>query len=200
MDRYLKTEMRENADYEIFSEEMFNFVKTKYGVDKIIKRYYQKGSYMYSTSLETRFKNVPVHVVRNDVIREGKHAPYQFNQFVAISKKMGYGALRKRIADVMQTTCEDLNADKNFCQDRIRLWLCDDKEELDRAIADVPKAAGNEVKEEKEDVEENTGVEGPGQSLAPLIGSSITLEDKNLSECVIVVEIGTPGFAFRFKK
>jgi hypothetical protein len=155
---------------------------------------------MYSTSLETRFKNVPVHVVRNDVLREGKHVPYSINKFVSISKKMGYGALHKRITDVMKVQYKDLQEDKDFGPNRIRLWLCDDKEDLDRATEGVPKALGNESKEEKEDVEENSGVEGPGQSLMPLVPTSITLEDKNMNDCVIVVEIGTPEFSFRFKK
>ena len=84
----------------------------------------------------------------------------------------------------------------------MRLWLVDDKDLLDKALSDVPKAVetGNEVMGEEEDIEENTGVEGPGTSLEPLMGTSITLEEKDLSSCVIVVEIGTPNFSFRFKK
>jgi len=54
--------------------------------------------------------------------------------------------------------------------------------------------------QEAENVEENTGIEGPGTSLEPLVGTSVTLEEKDLSSCVIVVEVSTPNFAFRFKK
>jgi len=69
--------VREISDYEIFNEEMFTFVKERYGVDQIVKRYYIKGNYVYSSSLETRFKMVPIHVVRSDVLRSGKHQPFE---------------------------------------------------------------------------------------------------------------------------
>jgi hypothetical protein len=49
-------------------------------------------------------------------------------------------------------------------------------------------------------VEENTGVEGPGVSLEPMVGTSITLEEKELADRVMIVEVGMPGFAFRFRK
>ena len=62
------------------------------------------------------------------------------------------------------------------------------------------KAGENEVMTESEDVEENSGVDAPGQSMEPLISSSITFEEKDLSKLIYVIEVATPKFAFRFKK
>ena len=70
-DRYLIPNLREIADYEVYSEEMFTFVNEKYGIDLAIKRYYRKGAYMYSTSLETKFKQVPVLIIRCDELKAG---------------------------------------------------------------------------------------------------------------------------------
>ena len=100
--------MRELSDYEIFSEAMFAFVNNWYGVDQVIKRYYIKGNYTYSSTLECRFKVVPVFLVRSDVLRAGKQPAFEAKQYVAISKKMGYKDLRKRLSDVLCAKYADL--------------------------------------------------------------------------------------------
>jgi len=56
------------------------------------------------------------------------------------------------------------------------------------------------MKENEEISEENSGVEPPGQSLEPLVGSMITLEDKDFSNCLVFVEIAAPDFVFKFRK
>ncbi len=46
--------------------------------------------------------------------------------------------------------------------------------------AAAKNASGDvEMKENNEDVEENTGIEAPGKSLEPLVGTMITLEEKD---------------------
>jgi hypothetical protein len=44
------------------------------------------------------------------------------------------------------------------------------------------------------DVEENSGVEFPGQTLEPLVGSLLTFDSKRPEDTIIVVEVGTPKF------
>jgi hypothetical protein len=61
------------ADYEIYSEEMFQYVNERYGCDMAVKRYYRKGAYMYSTQLDTKFKLIPVLVMRSDELRSGSY-------------------------------------------------------------------------------------------------------------------------------
>ena len=175
---------------------MFAFVRERYGTDQIVKRYFIKGDYMFSTQLETRFKMVPVHVVRADELKVGKHKGFNDKCYVAISKKHGYGMLKKRLTDVVRNLFADL---KSF---DIRLWLCDDRIALEKAFQDVLKitASGHTEMQESKDLEENSGVDGPGVSMEPLVGTSITLEEKDLSDKVMIVEVGTPQFAFRFKK
>jgi len=107
---------------------------------------------------------------------------------------MGYGALRTRLVDVLCAKHEDFKADKAFEPKRLRLWQSEDEALIRKALEEVPKAvaSSNEVMAESEDVEENTGVEAPGASLEPLIGSSITFEDKDMSKLIYVIEVSTP--------
>ena len=69
-------------------------------------------------------------------------------------------------------------------------------------MTDAAKNASGDVemKENNEDVEENTGIEAPGKSLEPLVGTMITLEEKDYNEHLVLVEIGTPSFAFKYTK
>jgi hypothetical protein len=46
----------------------------------------------------------------------------------------------------------------------------------------------------------NTGVSCPGISLEPCVGTSLTLEEKEFHSQKIMVEIGTPDFAYSYKK
>lgn len=50
------------------------------------------------------------------------------------------------------------------------------------------------------EVEENTGIDCPGESLEPYMGTLMTLEDKNFSDEAILVEIADPNFVFRYQK
>jgi hypothetical protein len=52
----------------------------------------------------------------------------------------------------------------------------------------------------EDESEENSGVSSPGQSMEPLCGSSITLDDKEYRNSIIVVEVGVNGFAYKYVK
>ena len=55
---------------------------------------------------------------------------------------------------------------------------------------------------DESDVETNSGVQFPGDSIEPLLGAATTLDDDTLEEAVLVVEISRNDqpFAFQFKK
>ena len=48
-------------------------------------------------------------------------------------------------------------------------------------------------------VEENSGVDFPGDCLEPFIGSSLIFDDLNLLESVIIVELASPKFAYKYE-
>lgn len=52
----------------------------------------------------------------------------------------------------------------------------------------------------EEKLEMNSGVEFPGESLEPMVGSSLTFEDKDFNQEIIVVEVATPKFAYKYEK
>ena len=54
--------------------------------------------------------------------------------------------------------------------------------------------------EQTEDVEENTGIDCPGETLEPYIGTLMTLEEKTFLDEAVLVEIGEPNFVFRYQK
>jgi hypothetical protein len=43
MDTYLRDEVRETADYELFGQALWDFVSERYGFDRTVRRFYTKG-------------------------------------------------------------------------------------------------------------------------------------------------------------
>jgi hypothetical protein len=69
--------------------------------------------------------------------------------------------------------------------------------------SDESMAVSDSKEEEKtpnNDCELNSGVECPGKSIEQLCGANMTIEDKSFYNQVILVEIATPKFAFKFEK
>ncbi len=67
MDTYLHKNVRERINYEVINEELWDFLSTRYKANHTIKRYYvSKGSFYSLCEVETRFKMVPVIIVRAD--------------------------------------------------------------------------------------------------------------------------------------
>ena len=58
-DTFLRKDVRENSDYQFITEELWTFLKDRYGVDQEIKRFYSKSNtkFVFSTltSVESRF-------------------------------------------------------------------------------------------------------------------------------------------------
>lgn len=50
------------------------------------------------------------------------------------------------------------------------------------------------------DVEENSGVDFPGESIEPYVGTSLNFEDKEFTTELIVVEVGTSKFAYKYEQ
>ena len=46
----------------------------------------------------------------------------------------------------------------------------------------------------------NSGVDFPGESLEPMVGSSLTFEDREFNNDIIVLEVATPKFAYKYEK
>ena len=47
--------------------------------------------------------------------------------------------------------------------------------------------------------EENSGIEFPGSSLEPYVGSSLTMEDHDFNNEVVIIEISSPKFAYKYE-
>lgn len=117
--------------------------------------------------------------------------------YTQLSKRGNFSDLKKRLADhLIQQGEAEASAEK------IRLWSCNNKEKLlhsYKLIASSKKEVGSQ-ETTNEDIERNTGVEFPGQSLEPLIGTQLTLEEKEFQNEVVFVEYGNPSFAYSYVK
>ena len=104
MDTYLHKEMRERTNYEFWSEELWNFVKDRYGCDHEIKRFYHKqGTYYALTEVEARYKEVPVCIVRAEDLYAGKCDKDWFAiSYVNMGKKATYSDFKRRIVDIIE--------------------------------------------------------------------------------------------------
>lgn len=103
MDTYLHKDCRERTDFEFVNEEIWQFLKEKYGCDSTIKRWYAaRGSYTSLIEVDARFKLIPVFFARADELYKGLYTPENFEiSFVQLSSKKSYTDLKKRIADVI---------------------------------------------------------------------------------------------------
>ena len=85
--------------------------------------------------------------------------------------------------------------------DDVRLWQCSKKLQLLESFSAIAQAMEQDPKQvDQGSVETNSGVEFPGQSQEPMVGSAITFEDKDFNNEIIVLEIATPQFAYKYEK
>jgi len=93
---------------------------------------------------------------------------------VQLSKRKNYLELKRRLAD-------SLNGKFNLSlvDTDIRLWkYTDNKDILVNACLQISKSGDQPMANEgEEDIETNSGVEFPGESLEPYISTSSVLED-----------------------
>lgn len=93
--------------------------------------------------------------------------------------------------------------------DAFRMWIADDKKKLLASFEEVKGSEqrmevdnGNSVTASEDDPnksEENSGIAFPGYSVEPYVGSALTINDHDFTNEVIVVEISSPRFAFKYE-
>ena len=66
-------------------------------------------------------------------------------------------------------------------------------------INSIPNSSDDISFLEERKSEENSGVEFPGTSLEPYVGSSLTMEDHDFDNKVVIVEISSPKFAYKYE-
>ena len=82
----------------------------------------------------------------------------------------------------------------------MRIWLCSKKTELLESFTNIAQSMQQDGKSVEGSVEINSGVEFPGQSQEPMVGSAITFEDRDFNNEILVLEIATPHFAYKYEK
>ena len=99
-DKYLSKEKREKQHFEFINEEMWQFLKSKYGCDHVIKRYYISQGYL--SKIDARMQLIPTFIVRADDLYAGRISEQSFKIcYVQISSKKSFSDLKKRMADVI---------------------------------------------------------------------------------------------------
>jgi len=102
-----------------------------------------------------------------------------------MSKRKNYLDLKRRIAD-----CINAKYNLSLTDSDLRFWkFSDTKEKLVEACQEISQKNKIEIDSSNdEDLEYNSGVEFPGESLEPYIMTSSNLEDDTLSDSYLVVE------------
>ena len=103
IDTYLLSNVRERINFEFVNEEIWLFLKDKYGCDQSIKRWYAaRGTYTSLCEVDARFKLIPVFFVRADDLYRGAYTDETFSlNLVQLSAKKSYTDMKKRLADVL---------------------------------------------------------------------------------------------------
>jgi hypothetical protein len=125
-DAYLNKEVRERMHYEVVTQELWDFLQSRYGCDHEIKRYYSKAPGFFSSiTLETRLKTLPVFFAHSKDLYAGKVKDRFEINFVQMSATKTFSDLRKRLLDVLEANgLPDLKAEN------LRMWLGSNKNEL----------------------------------------------------------------------
>lgn len=92
----------------------------------------------------------------------------------------------------------------------IRLWISDSQEKLLKSFSEIAnseqqmevdgEANGSSSQHTDNKLEENSGVEFPGMSVEPYIGSSLAISDHDFTNEMVIVEIKNPNFAFKYEE
>eukprot|EP00347_Sterkiella_histriomuscorum_P018454 403345455 len=201
VDKYLKSSASERYDYKIINEDLWRFLIDKYG-GSTIKRYsIPQGTYY--TTVEVRLKQVPVVFLPVDKLFAGGRALEGLEQdfIVQLSKRKNYLDLKRRIVD-----CLNAKNNTKILETDVRLWkFSENKVKLIEACMSISQKENRiEVDSQSDpDLEYNSGVEFPGESLDPYYSTSQNLEDDQLDESYVIVEFRDSEhlqFAFQFRK
>jgi hypothetical protein len=160
----------------------------------------------YYSQVELYFKQLNVILLQSELMREKdsliKNMLVQYK--VQLGKKKSYEDLKKRLAD-----CLSAMHNVKIEDSQVRLWKYSDKpDKLLESCDKISKASGQTVEVSESDssnpdMEINSGVEFPGESIEPLLKANTSIEDETLDECVLVVEFKLnpeSSFAFKFLK
>ena len=185
---------------------------SRYGGSEI-KRYSIALS-SWSTAIETRLKQISVVVLPASRLYSGgaqlEGLDIEYN--VQIAKRKGYLDLKRRIVDCINSDGNKYlvaRGQQPLTEVDIRLWkFSGEKLHLVDACEEISKKAADDqvMKDETQrdpELEVNSNVEFPGETLEPFISTSQTLEDETLESAVVVVEVRdnqSQGFAFKFLK
>ena len=122
----MKEDVKEGSDFEFCTEEMWQFVNSRYGSDFVIKRYYQKSKYSYYSEVELRLKFIPVVICSSSKLIANYYNLENFQiSYTQLSKRGNFSDLKKRLADhLIQQGEAEASADK------IRLWTCNNNDKL----------------------------------------------------------------------
>lgn len=182
------------TDFEFCTEEMWQFVNSRYGSDTVIKRFYQKSKYSYYSEVELRMKLIPVIICTSQKLLANQYNEQNFLICTTqMSKRANFSELKKRVVDhLIQMGEADATTEK------VRLWSCNNKEKLLQSYKQIGTSLKEAATQETntEDIERNSGVDFPGQSLEPIIGTQLTLDEKEFNGEVVFVEYGHPTFAY----
>ena len=146
-DTFLQPKAREGCEYEFITEELWTFLKQRYGVDQEIKRFYTKntGKYVYSssTTVESRFNIVPIVLVRGEDLLQGKVGKIDL-KCTQMSRTHTYSHFKKRIVDILEA-----QGVKGVKQEQIRMWLSTAPDKLEASFKAIAQSKdGMQVDEE----------------------------------------------------
>ena len=146
-DTFLQQKAREGSEYEFITEELWAFLKERYGVDQEIKRFYTKntGKYVFSssTTVESRFNIVPIILVKGEDLLEGKVDKIDL-KCTQMSRTHTYSHFKKRIVDILEA-----QGMKGVKQEQFRMWLSNAPDKLEASFQAIAQSKdGMQVDEE----------------------------------------------------
>ena len=130
-------------------------------------------------------------LVKGEDIMSGKVTEPE-RLFCQMSKNHNYSNFKKRLVDLLEA-----RGQPDIKQEQIRMWLSTDKRKF---VASLKKIAEAGEKMDTGDSNENSGVEFPGESIEPYVGTALSFSDKEFTDELIVVEIGTKQFAYKYEE
>ena len=170
IDQYIDINKHQQQHYQIFNEEMWEFLVQRYGGTPI-KRFYIRTSAMLYTSVEQKLKSLSVRFLNAQQLQSGNFDKTIYNQYWSqLSKNSNLKDVKKRMQD-------HLNCAGYAIKDEdVRLWLytvndVSRDQDLQKKCMEIKegfaKGPHQEVEEEDVDgepceIECNSGVEFPG--------------------------------------
>jgi hypothetical protein len=214
LDAYIETKhTSQTGSYFIFNQAVFDHLFDRYG-GQMIKRFYIKKSMAYYSEVEVHLHQVRTQFLNSQQVNNGTFTKDMFKKFwTQCSQKASLKEVKKRLLDHLRS------AGLNIGMNEVRLWChTDDQynpERTDLGIA-CKKAAqgvasqpsqqsqGGQSEQTPKDVEMNSGVEFPGESIEPMLDKGLRIHQMGLNKYKHIVveykEAEDLPFAFKFEK